>query len=86
MSKLDLISFAMQSAAGPVDDAHVKRYRVRQLNIRSDPQMPVLADGFELAQGSVTARVHPRALTVIAGASGPAIDRPPRAAPGSPVK
>ena len=74
MSKLDLISMAMQSAGGPVEDAHVKHYRVRQLNVKSDPLMPVLADGIILQQGAVTVDVHPRALAVIAGESGPAID------------
>ena len=73
MSKLDLISFAMLSAGGPVEDAHVKHYRVRGLNIRSNRQMPVLADGVILNQGSVTAQVQPRALAVMAGKSGPAI-------------
>ncbi|MGZ6316537.1 MAG: diacylglycerol/lipid kinase family protein [Anaerolineales bacterium] len=74
MSKLDLISMAMQSAGGPVEHEHVKHYRVRQLKVRSDPLMPVLADGIILAQGAVTVQVHPRALAVIAGESGPAID------------
>jgi diacylglycerol kinase (ATP) len=73
MSKLNLITYAMQSAAGAVDDAHIKHYRVRRLAIRSDPQMPVLADGVLLDQGSVTALVRPRALAVMVGASDAAI-------------
>ena len=85
MSKLDLISYAMQSTGGAVEDGRVKHYRVRQLTIHSDPQMPVLADGVLLNQGVVTALVRPHALAVMAGtasagvgdqsAASPAIDR-----------
>jgi len=68
MTKLDLISYAMQqSTLGAVDDPHIKHYRVKELAIRSEPKMPVLADGVILDQGLVTARVHPNALSVIAG-------------------
>jgi len=85
MSKLDLISYAMQSTGGAVEDAHIKHYRVKRLKIHSDPPMPVLADGVLLDQGPVTVLVHPRALTVMVGAAdatmggqpvvSPAIDR-----------
>ncbi len=75
MTKLELISYALRSAAGPVEDNHPRHYRVSQLRMRSDPPMPVLADGFLLESGPVAVRVHPRALTVITGASGPAIAR-----------
>lgn len=69
MTKLDLLAYAMQqSTLGTVDDPHIKHYRVRELTLRSDPKMPVLADGVTLEQGTVTARVHPHALSVIAGA------------------
>lgn len=75
MTKLDLISYALRTAAGPVDDTHLRHHRVSQLLMRSDPPMPVLADGYMLDSGPVALRVHPRALTVITGASGPAIGR-----------
>ncbi len=78
MTKLDLISFAVRSAAGPVQDAHLKHYRVAELSIRSTPSMPVLADGVLLDEGPVTVRVHPRALTVIVGRSGPALGKSAR--------
>ena len=41
MSKLDLISYAMQSTGGGIEDARIKHYRVKRLAIQSDPQMPV---------------------------------------------
>ena len=68
MSKLDLISYAVQSTNGAVEDARIKHYRVKRVNIRSDPPMPVLADGMLLDPGPVTAEVHPRALAIMGGA------------------
>ena len=68
MGKLDLISYAMQSASGAIEDARVKHYRVKRLKIYSDPPMPVLADGMLLDPGLVTASVHPRALAIMGGA------------------
>jgi diacylglycerol kinase (ATP) len=69
MSKLDLISYAMQSTSGAVEDTRIKHYRVKRLKIRSDPPMPVLADGMLLDPGLVTASVHPRALAIMGGAA-----------------
>jgi diacylglycerol kinase (ATP) len=79
MSKLDLISYAMQSTGGAVEDARIKHYRVRRLTIHSDPQMPVLADGVLLDQGPVTALVHPRAIAIMAGAANAAMGEQPAA-------
>lgn len=81
MSKLDLISYAMQSTAGAVEDARIKHYRVKRLKIHSDPLMPVLADGVLLDQGPVTVLVHPRALTVMVGAADAMIGGRPEASP-----
>ena len=68
MSKLNMISYAMLSRGGEVEDAGIKHYRARHITIDSDPQMPVLADGVLLGQGSLSVHVHPRALRVMAGA------------------
>jgi len=73
MSKLDLISYAMQSTSGAIEDARVKHYRVKQLKIHSDPPMPVLADGMLLDPGTVTAQVHPRAIAIMGGAANTAM-------------
>jgi diacylglycerol kinase family enzyme len=67
MSKLDLITHAVQSSNGAIQDERVKHYRVRQVTIESDPPMPVLADGTLLGRGPVTALVRAHALKVIAG-------------------
>lgn len=73
MSKLDLISYAVQSTSGAVEDDRIKHYRVKRVNIHSDPPMPVLADGMLLDPGPVTAEVHPRALAIMGGAANTAM-------------
>ena len=77
MTKLDLISYAMQSTGGGIEDARIKHYRVKRLAIQSDPQMPVLADGMLLEQGPVTAVVHSHTLAVMAGAADVAMGERP---------
>ncbi len=67
MSKLNMLSYAMLSRGGQVEDASIMHYRAKDIAIVSDPQMPVLADGVLLGQGSLSVHVHPRALTVMAG-------------------
>ena len=67
MSKLNMISYAMLSQIGHFEDIGIKHYRVKHVNIRSNPRMPVLADGVLLGEGSLSVHVHPRALTVMAG-------------------
>lgn len=68
MSKLNMLSYAVRSRGGHVEDAGIKHYRAKHVRIGSKPQMPVLADGILLSQGSLSVHVHPRALRVIAGA------------------
>jgi YegS/Rv2252/BmrU family lipid kinase len=71
MSKLDLITYAMQATGGPTEDTRVKHSQVRRVTIHSDPPMPILADGVTLEPGSVDIMVHPRALQVIAAPAVP---------------
>ncbi len=68
MSKLNMLSYAVLSRGGLVQDAGIKHYRAKHVTIDSSPQMPVLADGNLLGQGSLSVHVHPRALMVMAGA------------------
>lgn len=67
MGKLGMLSYAMRSREEPLDDSGIKHYRAKHVTIVSDPQMPVLADGTLLSQGSLSIHVHPRALMVMAG-------------------
>lgn len=85
MGKLGMLSFAMLSRGGPLEDSGIKHYRARHVTIVSDPQMPVLADGTLLSQGSLSIHVHPRALTVMAGAELTGQPTEPEAANPEPV-
>ena len=67
MTKLNLISYVMQTLGGPVERPDIQHYRVRQLTIGSLPKMPVMADGVLLGQGETRIEVHPHALNVMAG-------------------
>ena len=53
----------------PVEDAGIKHYRAKHVKIFSNPQMPILADGLLLGEGSLSVHIHPRALTVMAGSA-----------------
>jgi diacylglycerol kinase (ATP) len=69
MSKLNMLSYAVLSRGGLVEDAGIKHYRVKHVQIHSNPHMPVLADGTLLGEGSLSVHIHPRALTVMAGSA-----------------
>jgi diacylglycerol kinase family enzyme len=68
MSKLNMLSYAVFSRAGLVEDAGIKHYSANHVTIASKPPMPVLADGILLGEGSLSVHVHPRALAVMVGA------------------
>ena len=67
MSKLNMLTYAMLSRGGLVQDAGIKHFRARHVKISSAPQMPVMADGVLLERGSLSVHVHRRALRVMAG-------------------
>lgn len=67
MSKLNMISYALLSRGGLLEDEGIQHYRAKTIKIVSDPPMPVLADGTLLGQGLLSIHVHPRALRVMAG-------------------
>jgi diacylglycerol kinase (ATP) len=67
MSKLNMLSYAVLSRGGLVEDVGIKHYRTKHATIVSKPRMPVLADGIVLGQGSLSVHVHARVLRVMAG-------------------
>lgn len=67
MSKLNMISYAMLSRGGLVEDSGIKHYRAKRVTIVSDPPMPVLADGILLNEGPLSIHIHSHALMVMAG-------------------
>jgi YegS/Rv2252/BmrU family lipid kinase len=69
MGKLNMISYAMLAQIGLVEDIGIKHYRAKHVTIHSIPRMPVLADGLLLGAGSLSVHIHPRALSVMAGAA-----------------
>jgi diacylglycerol kinase family enzyme len=68
MTKLSMLSYAMLSQGGLVENVGIDHYSIREARIRSNPEMPVLADGVLLGKGSLSVRVYPHALMVMAGA------------------
>ena len=79
LSKRDLIGQAMQSPA-TAPDARIQRFRAKTIAIRTNPAMPVMADGVFLGEGSVTLTLHPHRLRVMAGPTGVAATTPTSAA------
>jgi diacylglycerol kinase family enzyme len=67
VSKLNMISYAMLSQIGLMEDIGIKHYRVKHVSISSTPHMPILADGITLGEGSLSVHIHPRTLAVMAG-------------------
>jgi diacylglycerol kinase (ATP) len=67
MSKLNMISYALLSRGGLLEDEGIQHYRAKTIKIVSDPPMPVLADGTLLGPGLLSIHIHPRALRVMAG-------------------
>lgn len=67
MSKINMLSYALLSRGGLLEDEGIQHYRAKSIEIVSDPPMPVLADGTLLPQGLLSIHVHPRALRVMAG-------------------
>jgi YegS/Rv2252/BmrU family lipid kinase len=78
LSKLDLIGQAIQLTAGASDTSRIQRYRSRKIEITTNPEMTIMADGVMLGEGPVTISLQPHALKVIAG--------PPAAAAEEPTK
>jgi diacylglycerol kinase family enzyme len=79
LSKRDLIGQAMQSPA-TAPDARIQRFRAKTIAIRTNPAMPVMADGVFLGEGSVTVTLQPHRLRVMAGPTGVAATTPTSAA------
>lgn len=66
MSKAELISQAVQLPS-TVPDERIQRFCAKTVEIRTDPPMPIMADGVFFGDGSVTVTLHPRRLRVMAG-------------------
>lgn len=69
MTKLHLISFALRSLSGNMEEPSIQRFQVKQLKLASQPAMNIMADGLELGSGAARIEILPKALTVIAGST-----------------
>jgi diacylglycerol kinase (ATP) len=67
LTKLDLISYAVQIGGGVPEDARIRHFRTKEVVVESTPPMPVLADGFGLGDGPVRVTIHAQSLSVMAG-------------------
>ena len=67
LNKLDLLAHGLAVMTDAAPDPRIRRLRVRQLALDSDPPVPILVDGVALGEGPVTMAVHRQALHVISG-------------------
>ncbi len=67
LTKLELIGYAVQMAGGLPEDPRIQHFKVRSLTVRTNPRMPVMADGFMLGEGPLRLTVQRRELAAMAG-------------------
>ena len=65
LTKLELISGVIQMADGQQKDPRIHRYQIRQVEVETEPEMPILADGFQIGEGRVKIVVQTKALRVV---------------------
>jgi diacylglycerol kinase family enzyme len=67
LSKLDLLGYVVQGVGeGYPEDPRIQHYHVRRVDITTNPEMPVMADGYPLEGGPVRIEVRRNALTMMA--------------------
>ncbi len=78
LTKLDLIGYALTGVgADKPEDPRILRYRVRQIEIDTQPDMQVMADGNALGEGKVQIKVQPHRLAVMVGEPTPEVPSNP---------
>jgi diacylglycerol kinase (ATP) len=76
-SKAELLRYyAAVMDGGYSGDGKVQHYLVRKLKVKASPKMDVMADGVVLGRGTVTIKVRPGALRVIAKEKSPGLEIP----------
>ena len=69
LSKLDLVNYVFRGVGVDLwEDPRIQHYRVRRIEIDTQPAMPIMVDGNPLQDGWVRVEVRRRVLTVMAGA------------------
>jgi len=70
-SKVELISYyAAVMDGGYSGDGKIQHYQARKIKVKASPKLDVMADGVDLGKGTVTIKVRPGALRVIATKKG----------------
>lgn len=71
VSKLDLVGYALKGTGIEAqEDPRIQHFRVRRVNIDTNPVMPVMADGIALGEGHLSIVVQKLALTVMVASTG----------------
>jgi diacylglycerol kinase (ATP) len=74
LSKLDLLGYVLTGVGeGNPEDPRIQHYHVPRVEIFSQPEMPVMADGVPLEAGTVRIEVRRNALSVMV----PVANKPP---------
>ena len=76
-SKAELLGYyAKVMDGGYSGNGKVQRYQARKLQVKSSPRLKVMADGIELGKGTVTIKMRPGALRIIAPEKSPDLAEP----------
>lgn len=74
LSKLDLLGYVLQGVGeGKPEDPRIQHYRVRRVDIDSNPAMPVMVDGIAIGEGLVQIEARKHALSVMVGLPEPVL-------------
>jgi len=72
LSKLELLGYVFQGVGvGKPEDPRIQHFRVRRVDIDTNPAMPVMVDGTALGDGRVRISVKRHALAVMVGRPAP---------------
>jgi diacylglycerol kinase (ATP) len=68
--------YAKMLEGGNSGNGKVQRYQARKLKVKCSPKLKVIADGIELGKGTITIKMRPGALRVIAAKKSPDPESP----------
>jgi diacylglycerol kinase family enzyme len=72
LTKMDLMEYVVKGPGADMEeDPRIQRYRVRRADIKTEPAMPVMADGRALGEGRVQIEIQDHSLTVMAAHTSP---------------
>jgi diacylglycerol kinase family enzyme len=67
LDKLDFLVYGLDVLTGIPDDPAIQRLRAEHVIIKSQPPLPVMADGFDLGTGDVEVHMAAHSLNVMVG-------------------